>query len=289
MARDGKQALKFIQQAFAAANQFQTNNYAMSTGTQSTGALITSGNNSPTASLWYAGQTVAFNRSSFRTMNADQTLLTSTETSAILNDPALIANTENFQSYVRFQYMSAGALNTSGVTHEVHIQAASDSGTGTAGTDWQQVSASLPIPVIASYTAKTASVAVASGVFTYAAAHGLVNGQVIWVTSGTPSGFAVYQPLFVVNVNAINGLSHGVSLVYGSSVTNTALSTSTAPSVSYTSLPRIVSIPLAMTNKPWVRLQYRAIPNSGTTIAAAAGVWIDNISIVEGRDTSAVI
>ena len=288
MARDGKQALKFIQQAFAAANQFQTNNYAMSTGTQSTGALITSGANSPTASLWYAGQTVAFNRSGFRTMNADQSLLTSTETSAILNDPAQIANTENFQSYVRFQYMSAGALNTSGVTHEVHLQVASDSGTGTAGTDWQQVSASLPIPVIASYTAKTASVAVASGVFTYAAAHGLVNGQVIWVTSGTPSGFAVYQPLFVVNV-ATNGLSHGVSLVYGSSVTNTALSTSTAPSVSYTSLPRIVSIPLAMTNKPWVRLQYRAIPNSGTTIAAAAGVWIDNISIVEGRDTSAVI
>jgi len=290
MARDGKQPLKFIQQAFAAANQFQTNNYAMSTGTQSTGALITSGGNTPTASLWYAGQSVAFNRSGFRTMNADQSLLTSSETSAILNDPAQIANTENFQSYVRLQYMSAGALNTSGVTHEVHVQAASDSGTGTAGTDWQQISASLPIPVIASYAAKSTSVAVAAGVFTYASAHGLVNGQVIWVIAGTPTGFALYQPLFVVNV-AANGLSHGVALVAGSSVTNTGLSTSAAltSNVGYTSLPRIMSIPLTKTNKPWIRLQYRAIPNSGTTVAVAAGVWIDNVGIVEGSDTSAVI
>jgi hypothetical protein len=295
MARDGKQLLKFIQQAFAAANQYQTNNYAMSTGTASTGALITSAASTPTASLWYAGQTVAFNRSSFRTMNADQSLLvTGQETSAIANDPAITGNVENGQQYVRFQYAPCGALNTSGVSHEVMIQAASDSGTGTAGTDWTAISASLPINAFnhqgSAYAIKSTSVAVAAGVFTYASAHGFVNGQVIWLINGTPTGFALYQPMFVVNTTA-NGLSHGVSLVSGSSVTNTALSTSAAitSGVAFGTLPRIVSLPLTPTAKPWIRLQFRAIPNSGTTLAAAAGVWIDNIGIVEGRDTSAVI
>jgi hypothetical protein len=225
-------------------------------------------------------------------MNADQSLLTSTETSAILNDPAQLSNTENFQSYVRFQYMSAGALNTSAVSHEIMVQAASDSGTGTSGTDWTAISASISIPPIASYTLKTTSVAVAAGVFNYGStAHGLVSGQVIWLINGTPTGVALYQPMFVIIRSTDTAFTHGVSLVSGSAAVNTGISTSAAitSGVAYTSLPRIVSLPLTQTNKPWIRLQFRAIPNSGTTLATNAGVWIDNVGIVEGRDTAAVI
>jgi hypothetical protein len=292
MARDGKQLLRFSQQAYAAANGFAVNNYAMG-ATASSGALITSGSGTPgTAGIYFQGTTNALNRSGFRNTNADQTLIVSGETSAISGDPAIYGQTEMFEGYVRFQYAPAGALQTAAtVSQEIFVQAASDSGSGTAGTDWTNISASLQLAPFtwqgSAYSAKSASVAMASGVLTYSAAHGFTNGQVIWITSTTPTGFALYQPLFVVNATTN---SHGVSLVAGSTATNTALSTSAAPAVSFANnVTRIISLPLTPTAKPWVRLVYRALPVSGTTVAAAAGVWIDNVGLTVGRDAPALI
>lgn len=293
MARDAKQNLRFVQQTFAAANQFQTNNYAMSASTQSTGALIgIPAASSATASLWYRGTSVALNRAGFRTTNADQTLLVSGETSGILNDPAIVGNTDKFEGYLRFQYAPVGALNTSGVTNEVFVEAASDSGTGTAGTDWTAISASLPVSPITSYSAKTIT-AFSAGVVS-CTSHGLQNGAVVFFAALTPSNFALFQPLFVVNATAN---TFGVTTVRGSAVTDTTLSaTGTLTNALHYSNnpgsangPRLITIPVTPSAKPWVRVVYRVVPNSGTTVASAQGLWIDQVGFVASRDTAAVI
>lgn len=297
MPRDGRQVIRFTQQAFAAANQFQTNNYAMSASTSSTGALIgVPAASSPTASLWYRGTSVAFNRAGFRDVQADASVWTSAETSAILNDPATFGNTEMFEGYVRMQYCAVGNLNTSGVTYEVFVEAASDSGTGTAGTDWTAISASLPLSPIASYTAKTPT-SVSAGVVSLSA-HGLQNGAVVFFGNTgdtvTVTNFAKFQPLFVVNAQTN---SFGLTTVRGSSATDTTLSAggTLTSSLQYSNNPqtsggsRIISIPVVPSAKPWVRVVFRAIPASGTTLNAAQGLWLDSVGFTVGRDTAAVI
>lgn len=293
MARDFKQVLRFTQQAFAAANQFQTNNYAMSTSVQSTGALIgIPAASTATASLWYRGTSASFNRAGFRTTNADQSIIVSGETSGILNDPAIIGNTDKYEGYLRFQYAPVGALNTSGVVNEVFVEAASDSGTGTAGTDWTAISASLPVSPIASYAAKTPT-AFSAGVVSLTG-HGLQNGAVVFFAALTPSGFALFQPLFVVNATAN---TFGVTTVRGSSATDTSLSGSGtltnalhySNNPASTNGPRIITIPVTPSAKPWVRVVYRVVPNSGTTVASAQALWIDQVGFVVARDTAAVI
>jgi hypothetical protein len=293
MPRDNRQVLKFAQQAFAAANQFQTNNYAMSTSVQSTGALIgVPVASTATAGFWYRGNSASFNRAGFRTTNADQSLLTSTETSAILNDPATIGNTESFEGYVRFQYAAVGALNTSGVTNEVFVEAASDSGSGTAGTDWTAISASLPVSPITSYAVKTPT-AFSAGVVSLTS-HGLQNGAIVFFGVLTPTNFALFQPLFVVNATAN---TFGVTTVRGSAATDTTLSGggTLTSSLHYSNNPassggpRIMTIPVTPSSKPWVRLVYRVVPTSATTVASGQALWIDQVGFVVGRDTAAVI
>lgn len=293
MARDFKQNLRFVQQAFNAANQFQTNNYAMSTSVQSTGALIgLPAASSATASLWYRGNSVALNRAGFRNTNGDQSILVSGETSGILNDPAIIGNTDKFEGYLRFQYAPVGALNTSGVVSEVFVEAASDSGTGTAGTDWTAISASLPLAPIASYAAKTIT-AFSAGTVS-CTSHGLQNGAVVFFAALTPTNFALFQPLFVVNASANQ---FDVTTVRGSSVKDSTLSaTGTLTNALHysnnpgsTNGPRIVTIPVTPSVKPWVRVVYRVVPASGTTVASAQGLWIDQVGFVVARDTAAVI
>lgn len=293
MARDFKQVLRFTQQAFNAANQFQTNNYAMSTSVQSTGALIgLAASNTATAGFWYRGTSAALNRAGFRTTNGDQSILVSGETSGILNDPAIIGNTDKYEGYLRFQYAPVGALNTSGVVNEVFVEAASDSGTGTAGTDWTAISASLPVAPIASYSAKNIT-AFSAGVVT-SAAHGLQNGAVVFFAALTPTNFALFQPLFVVNATTN---TFGVTTVRGSAVTDTTLSaTGTFTNALHfsnnpgsTNGPRIITIPVTPSAKPWVRLVYRVVPTSTTTVASAQALWIDQVGFVVARDTAAVI
>lgn len=297
MARDFKQVLRFAQQAFNAANQFQTNNYAMSTSVQSTGALIgLPAASSATASLWYRGTSAALNRAGFRNTNGDQTILVSGETSGILNDPATIGNTDKYEGYLRFQYAPVGALNTSNVVNEVFVEAASDSGTGTAGTDWTAISASLPVQPVGTtavpYAAKT--ITAFSGGVVSCSSHGLQNGAVVFFAALTPTNFALFQPLFVVNATAN---TFGVTTVRGSAVTDTTLSASGtftnalhwSNNPGATNGPRIITIPVTPSAKPWVRLVYRVVPASGTTVASAQGLWIDQVGFVVARDTAAVI
>lgn len=289
MARDGRQILRFIQQAFGAnTNQLQTNNYAMG-ATASTGAVI-SATTAGTAGFWYAGNTVALNRSGFRDTNADQSIIVSGETSAILNDPAIYGNTETSeQSYIRFAYAPFGPLNTTNVAFEIIAQAASDSGSGTAGTDWTQISDSQVVSPITSYAAKT-SVTISGGYATYGSAHGLVNGQIVYASASTsPVGFVNNQPMFVCEVDPNFPLRHGLSLVPYAATRNTGLS-ATGVTIQYSGLPRIQVVALSPTAKPWVRLMFRALPSgNSTTVTQFAGCWIDNVGLSVGRDVPALI
>ena len=283
MARDGKQLLKFSQQTFAAAtNQLQTNNYAMG-ATASTGALIFA-TSAGTAGYWYAGTTNAFNRSAFRDMQADQSVLVSGEVSAIAGDPAIYGQTETAeQGYIRFAYAPFGPLNTSSFSFEIIPQAASDSGSGTAGSDWTQIGDSQPVSVIASYPAKTAT-SFASGTVTLAA-HGFVNGQIITMPSATATGFTAGQPMFVVNAQTN---TFDVALApYAPK--NTGLSASGTLTIHYSGTPRIQVVTLSPTPKPWVRLAFRAIPAGNAAFAQYAGCWIDNVGLTVGRDVPALI
>ena len=290
MARDGKLNLRFAQTAFNAANQFSVVNYGNSS-TATSGAVIHTSATAATASLWYRGATNALNRAGFRDTNADQSLLVSGETSAILNDPAIIGGTSATEKWIRCTYAPIGPLNTSGVVFEIEVEAASDSGTGTAGTDWTNIGASIPVNPIAGYaTVVTTSAGVVAGVATTASAHGLTAGTVL-VARVAGTGFAVGEPLFVIPLTAT---TFGLTKTPGSGVTNTALSTAASAQTfdrsgiaGFAGGPRIISIPINQNTKPWIRVVFRATPNSGTTVAQYAGVWLDNVFMTAGRDSSA--
>jgi hypothetical protein len=290
MARDNKLTLRFAQTAFAAANQFSVVNYGNSS-TATSGAVIHTSATAATASLWYRGATNALNRAGFRDTNADQSLLVSGETSAILNDPAIIGGTSATERWVRCTYAPIGPLNTSGVVFEIEVEAASDSGTGTAGTDWTNIGASIPVNPIASYaTVVSTAAGVVAGVATTASAHGLTAGTVL-VARVAGTGFAVGEPLFVIPLTAT---TFGLTKTPGSGVTNTALSTAASAQTfdrsgiaGFAGGPRIISIPINQNTKPWIRVVFRATPASGTTVAQYGGVWIDNVFMTAGRDSSA--
>lgn len=290
MARDGKLTLRFSQTAFNAANQFSVVNYGNS-ATATSGAVIHTSATAATASLWYRGTTNALNRGGFRDTNADQSILISGETSAILNDPAVIGGTSATERYVRLTYAPIGPLNTSACLFELEVEAASDSGTGTAGTDWTNIGGSIPVSPIASYaTVVSTAAGVVAGVVTTASAHGLNAGTVL-VARAAGTGYAIGEPLFVV---PLTSTTFGLTKIAGSGVVNTALSTAASAQtfdrsgvVGAAGGPRIITVPINANVKPWIRVAFRATPNSGTTVAQYAGVWIDNVYMTAARDSAA--
>ena len=284
MARDGKLVFRFSQVA-EAANIFGVQNYGAS-ATASTGAFIGLRGAAGTASVWYRGASNALNRSGFRQTNADQTLLVSGETSALAGDPAMTGDTSYAYEYVRIRYAPVGPLNAvADCLFEVALEAASDSGTGTAGTDWVTAGSAVPINPIASYaTVVSTAAGVVAGVVNTSAAHGLSAGQVLFArVAGT--NFAQMEPLFVVPRDST---SFGLTKTPGSGVIDTTLSTAaSAQTFDRAGTPRIITLPLNINTKPWVRVAFRALPNSTIQVARYAGLWLDNVFLTKGRDSAA--
>jgi hypothetical protein len=281
MARDGKLTLRFSQTAFNAANQFAVVNYGNS-ATATSGAVIHSSATATTNTL---------NRAGFRDTNADQSILVSGETSAILNDPAVIGGTSITERYIRITYAPIGPLNTTNVLYELEVEAASDTGLGTASTDWTNIGGSIPVSPIPSYaTVVSTAAGVVAGVVTTASAHGLTAGTVL-VARAAGTGYAVGEPLFVVPLTTT---TFGLTKIAGSGVVNTALSTAASAQtfdrsgvVGAAGGPRIITVPINANTKPFIRVAFRATPNSGTTVAQYSGVWIDNVFMTSARDSSA--
>ncbi len=293
MARDNKLTFRFLQTAFNAANQFNVVNYGNSSTVQSTGASFVA-TTAGTSGIWYRGASVALNRAGYRDTNADQSLLVSGETSAILNDPAIIGGTSATERWVRVTYAPVGPLATvANVLYEIEVEAASDSGTGTAGTDWTNIGGSIPVSPIAGYTAGpvvSTGAGIVAGVVTTAAAHGLTAGTVL-IPRAAGTGFAIAEPLFVI---PLTSTTFGVTKRSGSGVTDTTLSTTAAAQTFERSGlagqaggPRIINIPINANSKPWVRVVVRATPISGQVVPQWSGVWIDNVFMTSGRDSAA--
>ena len=279
MARDGKLTFRFVQQAFAAANLLQVTNYNTSTTVSSSGAAFTMSTAAGTTSFFYQGTSNALNRGGFRQMNADQSLLTGTETSALVNDPALFGSTSFEDSYVHVLVQTYGAMAGN---FELFVQGASDSGTGTAGTDWTQVSGSINLTATELNIPSTGT-SMTAGVITTTDPHGLNVGDVI-IPRSNGTNFVAYQPLICVSVPTAR--TAGFSKVSGG-VLDTTLA-SGAIVYSRPTQRRVISIPLNTSLKPWVRIMVRAIPAAGGAVAQHTGVWIDQAFISMGRDTAAV-
>ena len=90
------------------------------------------------------------------------------------------------------------------------------------------------------------------------------------------------------------GTTFGLTKTSGSGVVNTGLSTAASAQTfdrsgiaGFAGGPRIINVPINANTKPWIRVVFRATPNSGTTVAQYSGVWIDNVFMTMGRDSSA--
>ena len=283
MARDGKQVLRFLTVAQAnGSNQLQVQNYGASTTVVSSGATM----GFPAAGVsgsWSQGVSTTLNRAGFRTTNADQTLIVSGETSATLNDPALFANTNGAERYCHVTVSPYGA-HVAAVRFEVLVEGASDTGTGTAGTDWSAISSSIPIPV----NAGTTKTVVFSGGQGTLASHGLSIGDIL-IPRAAGGGFAIQQPLFVVGIQSTGLFT--VSKTPGSTLQDANITQASA-TYDVCTQRRVLAIPIAPNPKPWVRVIVRAIPNSGTTPnsggTAPMGVLVDNAFLSMGRDSASL-
>lgn len=291
MARDNKLTFRFLQTAFNAANQFNVVNYGNSSTVGSSGGSFVA-TTAGTSGIWYRGASIALNRGGFRDANADQSLLVSGETSAILNDPAIIGGTSVAERWVRVTYAPVGPLGTvANVLYEIEVEGASDSGTGTAGTDWTNIGGSIPVSPIASYANVVSTAAgMVAGVVTTASAHGLTAGTVL-IPRVAGTGFAIAEPLFVIPLTAT---TFGVTKRSGSGVADTTLSTAASAQTfersglaGFAGGPRIINIPINANIKPWVRVIVRATPISGQAVPQWSGVWLDNVFMTSGRDSSA--
>jgi hypothetical protein len=281
MARDNKQVFRFVQTAQAnGSNQLLVQNYAASASVLSSGASF-SFSAAATASSWSQGVSQTLNRAGFRTTNADQSIVVSGETSATLNDPALWGNLNGAERYCHVVISPYGAIL--GTTRfEIFVEGASDSGTGTAGTDWSAISTSVPLPINATYTAPSALV-ISSGIGTLAS-HGFQVGDIL-VTRAAATNLAIAQPIYVVSVT--NTSTFTVSKTpYGP--IDTTISASSSVFDKCVSR-RLLAIPMGPNPKPWIRLVVRALPNSSVTPSTNTGVVIDSAYLTMGRDCAALI
>jgi hypothetical protein len=285
MARDSKLVFKFTREvtATAATGGLRINNLTATAG-------IT---NNAYVYLDAAGNTYHLNRAGSNGLNIGgfrQTLGDAAsfgaqaDVSAVTNDPAIIGNTAQAEAYVRVTYAMAGQLNAATNQVQLVIEAASDSGTGTAGTDWTAVSAGVNASAGAAARLVPTGTA-AAGVFT-STAHGLVVGDIVVFTSGTTAtNLTVQKPYFVNTTPSANTFTLSNTL-NGSTDATIAI---TASFVAYATplQKRIVSLPVAPTTKPWLRVAVQNIAGA-TAQVANVGVWIQDAFYTVGRDTASI-
>jgi hypothetical protein len=285
MARDSKLVFKFTREVTAAAatGGLRINNLAAAAG-------IT---NNAYVYLDAAGTAYNFNRAGsnglniggFRTTLGDAASFgAQADVSAVTNDPAIIGNTAQAEGYVRVTYAMAGQLNAATNLVQLVIEAASDSGTGTAGTDWTAVSAGVSASAGAAARLVPTGTA-AAGVFT-STAHGLVVGDIVVFTSAVGgTNLTAQKPYFVNTTTSANAFTLSNTL-NGSTDTTIVITTSF---VAYATplQKRIVSIPVAPTTKPWLRVAVQNIAGA-TAQVANVGVWIQDAFYTVGRDMASI-
>lgn len=283
MARDSKLVFNFTNANSGNAGTLNVWNPTL-TGTTATAYFA-----APSGGATYGFQRAAsnaLNKSGFRDQQADQSQIATINSvvSAIANDPAVVGNTEMYEAYVRVTYGQLGAALASGQQLQILIEAASDSGTGTAGTDWSPVSSAVIVSTAPRTYGSQGSYAMASGVVTLAS-HGLVLGDVVMFTGASMTNYTAGQPLYVVAV--VDANTFRVSTTPNGAVASTYSGTSMTVYATPVTGKRIVSIPCAPTAKPWLRVAVYSL-STGTASVQYSGVFIQDAFVTIGRDSAAL-
>lgn len=204
---------------------------------------------------------------------------------AIPGDPAIGGVTSMHEAYVRVIASLAGVAPTSTVPMYLQVEAASDSGTGTAGTDWIPVSAAARMENKAAVRTVPTGTS-ATGVIT-STAHGLSVGDIVVFTVAAGGTLPTLQkPYYVNTVPTANTftLSNSVNGATDATITGTTSFTATATPA----FKHIISLPVAPTSRPWLRIAVVSTSTGATALAASQGVWIQDATYVIGRDTAAI-
>lgn len=285
MARDSKLVFKFTREVAAAiaTGGLRVDNLAGTAGTTTSAFIYANA----------AGSNYHFNRAGsnglniggFRTTLGDAASFgAQADVSAVANDPAIIGVTSMHEAYVRVVVSLAGVAPTSTVPFYLQVEAASDSGTGTAGTDWIPVSAAAQMHTRAAVRSITTGT-ITSGVVTSATA--LSVGDIVVFTSqtGGSSVPVLQKPYYVTAVaSGTFSISNSVNGAVDTTVTSVTAFTATATPAQ----KQIISLPVAPSSRPWLRVAVVSTSTSATALAASQGVWIQDATYVIGRDTAAI-
>jgi hypothetical protein len=285
MARDSKLVFKFTQEVAATVGTggLRVNNLA-NTASTTTSAFIYAN---------AAGSNYHFNRAGSNGLNVGGFRNTlgdaanfgaQLDVSAITGDPAIIGNTAQAEAYVRVVASLAGVAPTSTVPMYLQVEAASDSGTGTAGTNWIPVSAAAPMET------KTAVRTIATGTITSGVVTSstvLAVGDVVVFTAqtGGSSVPVLQKPYYVTAATSLTfSLSNSINGAVDTTVTGSTAMTGTATPVQ----KQLFSLPVAPSTRPWLRIAVVAYSTSSAVLAASQGVWIQDATYVVGRDMASI-
>ena len=289
MARDARQSFTWTQDTAAtmATGGLRVVAPVNTAGTAYTGVLVyanTAGSNY----FFNRAASNALNRSGFRNTLADNTnFVTGAVQSAIPLDPAIVGNTQQGESYIRLTYAMLGPAFNANVTWSIVAEAASDSGTGTAGSDWTVVSNSIAVASPAARALSNITLAAGATALTLAS-HGLSVGDMIQftvLTGGT--GLTVNVPYYVVAVPSTSTFNISTT-PNGTALSNTGSNYTTMTGFASPSIRRIAGLLVAPTAKPWIRVAVHSQSTGATAIASGNGVWIQDAFFTVGRDSASV-
>ena len=288
MARDSKLVFKFTREVAAAVGTGGLRVDILTGASGTANAAFIYANAAGTAYNFNRAGSNGLNIGGFRTTLGDAANFgAQLDVSAISGDPAIIGNTAQGEAYVRVVASLAGVAPTSGVNYTLQVEAASDSGTGTAGTDWIPVSAAVQMATKTTVRAVgvPATNTSLSGVITTAAAHGLSVGDIVVFTANTAGTVTLQKPYYVTAATSLTfSLSNSINGAVDTTVTGSTAMTGTATPAQ----KQLFSLPVAATTRPWLRIAVVAYSTSSAVLAASQGVWIQDATYVIGRDMSAI-
>ena len=286
MARDSKLVFRFTREVAGAVGtgSLRVDNLAGTAGT-TTSAFIYANAAGSNYHFTRAGSN-GLNVGGFRTTLGDAASFgAQADVSAVANDPAIVGVTASPEAYVRIIASLAGVAPTSTVPFYLQVEAASDSGTGTAGTDWIPVSAAAQMQTRA--TVRTVPTGTSSSGVITSTAHGLAVGDIVVFTVAAGGTLPTLQkPYYVNTVPSANTftLSNSVNGATDTAITGTTSFTATATPAQ----KQIISLPVAPSSRPWLRVAVVSTSTGATALAASQGVWIQDATYVIGRDTAAI-
>jgi hypothetical protein len=103
--------------------------------------------------------------------------------------------------------------------------------------------------------------------------------------TGGSSVPVLQKPYYVTAATATTfSLSNSINGAVDTTVTGVTGFTATATPAQ----KQIISLPVAPTSRPWLRVAVVSTSTSATALAASQGVWIQDATYVVGRDTASI-